>query len=100
MAIVGLVFMVSPHCTEKVQQDLLQQEGITDVQPTADSQRLVAVLEVHSDKVESGMKHLQQVPDVLSVDIAYINYEDDLEREGHIPCAPYERKRKQQDETA
>ena len=93
MAIAGLVVMTEPVSTDIVQNLLLEHYGITEVQPTVDRQRLVAVLETSSDTVESSIKGIQNLPHVLSVDIAYINYEDDMERVGHIPCAPYERKR-------
>lgn len=87
MAIVGLVIMGSPHCMDGIRLLLEAEPGIVDVQPTEDVARLAAVLETGAGTVEAIMTRMLQWENVLSVDLAYVNYEDDLES-GGIVCPP------------
>ncbi len=86
MAITGLVITTAPNTAENIAKTITPQEFFTEVQASHDPDRLVAVLEVSADKVQDEIKKLQDMENILAVDIAYINYEDDIEKEGDIPC--------------
>ena len=94
MAIAGLVILGVAERMEALRDALAQAPDIVDVQDTGDALRLAAVLEVPADKVESRMSALLEWESVVAVDLAFLNYEDDLAAGGEIPCAPHKKKQR------
>ena len=94
MAIVGLVITGLEGQMKALHQRLEGQPGIVEVQDTEDALRLAAVMETASDRVESGIAALLKWEEVLSADVAYISYEDDMAAGREIPCPPHEPKQK------
>ena len=94
MAIAGLVIMGVADRMDQVRAALQATPGIVDVQATQDSARLAAVLEAGADRVEAVMAALLEHEGVLTVDLAYLSYEDDLAAGGEIPCPPHKPKKK------
>ncbi len=84
MAIAGLVITVEEGTD--INQVLSQQENIVDVELSHDTTKVVAVLEVSSDRLQKEIEEVQKCDGIIAVDIAYINYEDDIEKEGGISC--------------
>lgn len=88
MAIVGLLIMGLEEHMDGIRAQLAQEPGIVDVQATEDVARVAAVLETGSDAVEAAMSRMLAWEGVLSVDLAYVSYEDDLDA-GGIACPPH-----------
>ncbi len=86
MAIAGLVITVAPNTSESIATQISSQASLVEVQISHAPDRLVAVLEASSDQVQDKIKKLQEIDNILAVDIAYINYEDDVQKEGGIAC--------------
>ncbi len=86
MAIAGLVVTVDPSISEEMATQLSAQVHLVDVQISHDPSKLVVVLEISADKVKDEIQALQEIENILAVDIAYINYEDDIEEKGEVPC--------------
>ncbi len=84
MAIAGLVITI--EAGSDIKNTISNQENIVDVEASHDPNKFVAVLEVRSDRLLKEIESLQELDEVLAVDIAYINYEDDIEKEGGIIC--------------
>ncbi len=95
MAITSLVITTLPGTSEIVLEKVSAHQEIAEVQISHDPTRLVAVLEANADKIQDIIKNFKEIDNVLAVDIAYINYEDDIEREGTIPCPEHISKLKQ-----
>lgn len=87
MAIVGLVIMGLVESMCDIRAALERAPDVMEVQPTEDVARLAAVLETGAGKVEATMSRMLTWEGVLSVDLAYVSYEDDLE-DGGITCPP------------
>ncbi len=94
MAIVGLVITAAPEQKETLRMALQAMSGIVDVADTTDSMRLAVVFEAPSQEVNSELKAMQKWECVLAVDVAYMNYEDDIDA-GGIQCPPFEQRQKQ-----
>lgn len=88
MAIVGLVVMGLAEHMEHIRALLDSEPDVVEVQSTKDATRLAVVLETGADKVEGAMSHMLTWDGILTVDLAYVSYEDDLEA-GGIACPPH-----------
>ncbi len=84
MAIAGLV--ITTISDANVNEALSNQESIVDVEISHDPDKVVAVLEISSDRLQKEIEIIQKIEGILAVDIAYINYEDDIAKEGGIAC--------------
>lgn len=87
MAIAGFVI----HTTQANLQDLLKilqnSAEIPDCQVIPPN-LIAATLETPSLNILRAFKMIDKLPGVLNLEIVYINYEDDLERDGGISCPP------------
>lgn len=89
MAIVGLIVLCEEAAAEALTQRLAAHPPVTDMETVDDVCKLVAVLEVDSDKVESSMSDILKWEGVLTVDLAFVSYEDELEAGKSIKCPPH-----------
>lgn len=90
MAVVGLVVLCEQEKVEAVAQQLAGYPCVDDVMLADESFKLAAVLETDSDKVESALKELLLWDGVLTVDVAFVSYEDELSAGKNIKCPPHE----------
>ncbi len=87
MAIAGFVIQSSPDHLQGLQKALQNLTEVIDslvVQPD----RVAASLETPSLNILRAFKKINTLPGVLNLEIVYINYEDDLDRDGSIACPP------------
>lgn len=88
MAVAGLVLMTTLEGFGAVRGQLAVQVGICDVEALEEDCKLVAVLEADSDKVEGIMSDMLGWEGVLTVDVAFISYEDELDAGKELRCPP------------
>lgn len=89
MAVAGLVLMTAVEDFGAVRAQLTVQAGICDVEVLEEQCKLVGVLEADSDKLEGIMTAMLAWNGVLSVDVAFINYEDELDAGKEVLCPPH-----------
>lgn len=89
MAVAGLVVLCEQAAVADVKERLSAHPSITEMETVADACKLVAVLEVDSDQVESSMSDILKWGGVLTVDLAFVSYEDELEAGKSIKCPPH-----------
>ncbi len=92
MAIAGILVQTDADAAEAVWTRLAVDPRIAEVQRAEVPGRMVAVLEAASDCMEQEFKRLAAWEGVLSVDLAYLTYEDELADGGSIKCPPWEGK--------
>lgn len=88
MAIAGLVLNVAEGRLPETREALRAFPGVVDVQGVEDDCKLAAVLESPSQKLQEDLEALREVAHVVGLDVAYINYEEDLDGQGHMACPP------------
>lgn len=86
MAVAGLVLMTTDGDFAALRGQLAAYAGICDVEALEEQCKLVGVLEADSDKVEGVMKSMLDWEGVLTVDVAFISYEDELDAGKEIRC--------------
>ncbi|OXS29235.1 MAG: hypothetical protein BCS36_03025 [Desulfovibrio sp. MES5] len=89
MAIAGIVVSslrehLLPLCSE-----LRATRGVLDVQEVPEADKLAVVLESPSQTLQGYLEYVSGLPYVLALDVAFINYEDDMDSTGHMPCPPH-----------
>ncbi len=89
MAVAGIVVLTQEGEEQTVWERLQENPWITDVRPSPEPCRLVAVMEAPSDMLEDELARILAWPEVLTVDPALISYEDELAEKGEIPCPPH-----------
>ena len=89
MAIAGLVLLTTQEGYYPVWEALLADTKITEVRPGGEPCRLAAVLEASSRDMEDELTRLLAWEGVLTVDIALLSYEDEVEAGGTIQCPPH-----------
>ena len=87
MAIAGLLLLTTSEASGTVLEALLTETGITDVQPGRDPCRIAAVLEAPAREMENELSRLLAWEGVLTVDIALVSYEDEIEEGEEIVCS-------------
>lgn len=92
MAIAGILVQTDTDAAEAVWTQLKADPGIAEAHRSEIPGRLVAVLEAASDRMEQEFRRLAAWDGVLSVDLAYLTYEDELAEGDAIKCPPWERK--------
>lgn len=90
MAIAGIVISAAQARLSEVRELVRAMPGVLDVQVADDASRLAVVLESSSRTLQKDLESLRDLPHVLEVEVAYANYEDDLDSEGHMACPPRE----------
>lgn len=89
MAVAGLVIMTVGDAFAVVRERLAMRPDITDVELMEEECKLVVVLETASDRVEKAMAECLAWEGVLTVDLAFISYEDELAAGKEILCPPH-----------
>lgn len=95
MAIAGLVLMVQEGKTDMVRAEAAAFPGVVEARD-ADGGKVACVLECSSMDLQKAMEGLNQMEGVLQLEVVYVNYEDDLDEQGHMPCPPDAGRRKHQ----
>lgn len=90
MAIAGIVISVAQDRLSEVREFVRDVPGVLDVQLVCEEHKLAVVLESPSRTLQKDLESLRDLPHVLEVEVAYANYEDDLDSEGHMACPPRE----------
>ncbi|WP_035068006.1 chaperone NapD [Nitratidesulfovibrio termitidis] len=90
MAIAGILVQTDTDAAEAVWTRLSVDPHIAEAHRAEIPGRMVAVLEADSDRMEQEFKRLAAWDGVLSVDLAYLTYEDELADGGAIKCPPWE----------
>ena len=89
MAIAGIVLSVTEGRLSETREALRAFPGIVDVQELEDDSRLAAVLESPSRRLQADLESLNGLDHVRQLDVAYVNYEEDLDGQGHMACPPH-----------
>lgn len=87
MAIAGIVLHASPANLQGLLKTLQNLAEIPDCQ-IVPPDRIAASLETPSLNILRALKKISNLPAVLNLELVYINYEDDIERDGEIGCPP------------
>lgn len=96
MAIAGIILSAPAAACAGLEKALQGREGILDVQRTpdgADIGGLVVVVEQPSDKIQKELMTLRELPEVDDLHLAFADYEDDLDAQGHMGCPAHESRR-------
>lgn len=93
MAIAGIVLNVVEGRLPETREALRVVAGVVDVQGVEDDGKLAVVLESPSQKLQADLEALRAMAHVLQLDVAYINYEEDLDAQGHMACPGHEPRR-------
>ena len=96
MAIAGIILSASAEACAGLENSLRGRDGILDVQRTpdgADIGGLVVVVEQPSDKIQKELMALRELPEVDDLHLAFADYEDDLDAQGHMGCPAHEPRR-------
>lgn len=89
MAIAALVIHANPDDLPGL-MPALQASGLLTQFQQAAGDRIGAILECPSDRLLRTLEELQAIPGVWNLELAYVNYEDDLNGDGQMPCPPIE----------
>ena len=96
MAIAGIILSASAEACAGLENLLRGRDGILDVKRTpdgADIGGLVVVVEQPSDKIQKELMALRELPEVDDLHLAFADYEDDLDVQGHMGCPAHEPRR-------
>lgn len=52
------------------------------------SDRLAATVEAPSSSLPLLLRRIQDFPNVFELELVYVNYEEDLDADGNMPCPP------------
>lgn len=86
MAIAGIVLQVTQGRLPETREALRALAGVVDVQGVEDDAKLAVVLESPSRTLQADLEALRAIAHVLQLDVAYVNYEEDLDDQGRMPC--------------
>ncbi len=89
MAIAGIVVSSLREHLKLLCSELQATRGVLDVQEVPGTDRLAVVLESPSRTLQGYLEYVNDLPHVLALDVAFINYEDDMDSQGHMPCPPH-----------
>lgn len=85
MAIAGIVLTLVDAGMDSSLAVLRSWPGVCEVQE-AGGGKLALVLEISSQDIQQTLEDLSSLEMVLQLDVAYVNYEDDLDSQGHMAC--------------
>lgn len=88
MAIAGIAVQTAKESFDAVRERLTAAEGVAAVEEGAPC-LLAAVVEADAARLEGVLASLAAWDGVLNVGLASVNYEDDLDERGCIPCPPH-----------
>lgn len=72
-----------------MQRELRATRGVLELQEVPDVDKLAVVLESSSRTLQGYLEYVNGLPMWVALDIAFINYEDDMDITGHMPCPPH-----------
>lgn len=84
MAIAAVV-LHSTGSLQSIEKILRAFPWIVDVQQVPPD-KMAVTLESPSDRITKDLQTLGQLPDVWNLELVYVNYEDDLDSNGHMNC--------------
>lgn len=94
MAIAGVLVMGLRERMTEIRRQMEATPGITAIRATNDDGKWAAVLEAPSENMEAALSALKKMEGVLTVDLAFLSYEDDLTDRGTIICPPHKPRKK------
>ena len=89
MSIAGIVLAAPEACLAGLEAALKQREDILEARrtpPDARIQGLAVVLERPSDRLQTALRELRDLPGVQTLSLAFADYEDDLDAQGCMDC--------------
>ena len=92
MAIAGIVVTGTEPVGPGMLEGLRAVPGLGDLRRTEDPRKLAAVFEAPSEAMQAGLTGIEALDGVLTVELAFLSYEDDLEERGAIGCPPHRRR--------
>ena len=93
MAIAGIILSAPAEALAGLETAVRSRAGIVDVQRTpvdAEIGGLVLVVEQPSDAIQKELGALRQLPGVDDLHLVFANYEDDMDKQGHMHCPAHE----------
>lgn len=100
MAIAGIILSGSAGELAGLEAAVRGRAGIVDVQRTpadAEIAGLVLVVEQPSDKIQQELGALRELPGVDELHLVFANYEDDMDKQGHMDCPAHEPRHRKMD---
>lgn len=93
MAIAAIVIHSLPHEQECVSGVLQLMKPVIEWK-TVSPDRIAATIECPSLDLLATLQQIKAQPAVLEMDLVFVNYEDDIDAEGYVPCPPLEQLKK------
>lgn len=87
MAIAALVAHSMPGGAQGLLEALRSCPAIVDCQLAGEG-RIAAALEAPSDGLLGALELVEKLPGLVNLELAYVNYEDDIGADGAMPCPP------------
>lgn len=87
MAIAGILIHVIPSDLQALHERLQTWEGVIEAR-VAGENKIAASAESRSDTLPGLLQNIQADPQVLDLELVYVNYEDDLDSAGNMPAPP------------
>ena len=93
MAIAGIILSAPDGALVGLEAAVRDRKGVVDVQRTpadAEIRGLVLVVEQASDTIQKELGALRELPGVEDLHLVFANYEDDMDKQGHMDCPAHE----------
>ena len=93
MAIAGIILSAPDGALVGLEAAVRDRKGVVDVQRTpadAEIRGLVLVVEQTSDVIQKELGALRELPGVEDLHLVFANYEDDMDKQGHMDCPAHE----------
>ena len=93
MAIAGIILSAPDGALVGLEAAVRDRKGVVDVQRTpadAEIRGLVLVVEQTSDVIQKELGALRELPGVEDLHLVFANYEDDMDKQGHMVCPAHE----------
>lgn len=87
MAIAGIFALHVPQSRDDLLKSLGNMPQILELKPV-DTGKLAISLELPGSELTAFLKKLSDLEDILNVEVIFVNYEDDLDTEGHMEIPP------------
>ncbi len=93
MPIAGIILSAPAAALAGLAAAVRRRAGLVDVQRTpadAEIRGLVLVVEQASDTIQKELGALRELPGVEDLHLVFANYEDDMDKQGHMDCPAHE----------